>query len=305
VAKAASERPVLVGGVTVTHPGRVVYPQSGLTKLDVIRYYVAVADRMLPLVSGRPLTIVRCPDGEGKPCFYQKHVMRGMPKAVGTVAIREGAGTTRDYPVVEDVAGLVGLVQMNALEIHHWGARSDDVEKPDLMVFDLDPDVGLGWDRVVEGALALRKKLSALGLESWLKTTGGKGLHVVVPIARTLDWDAFRGFALALVESLARAEPSAYTVDALKVRRKGRIFLDWLRNGRGATSVAAYSTRARPGATVSTPISWDELAKGLDPSKLTVATVPDRLAKQRVDPWKKILDKPPRLTAAMLKAVRS
>jgi bifunctional non-homologous end joining protein LigD len=294
---------VLVGGVTVTHPGRVVFPGVGLTKLDVIRYYVAVADRMVPLVRGRPLTIVRCPDGEGQPCFYQKHVMRGMPKAVGAIAIREATGATHDYPVIEDVAGLVGLVQMNALEIHHWGAREDDVEKPDLIVFDLDPDVGLGWDRVVEGAFALRKTLERLGLRSWLKTTGGKGLHVVVPVARRLDWDGIRGFSLGVVESVAREAPAAYTVDALKVRRKGRIFLDYLRNGRGATAVAAYSTRARPGATVATPVSWEELEKGIDPADFTVETVPDRIAKQKKDPWKGMLNEPQKITAAAVKSL--
>jgi bifunctional non-homologous end joining protein LigD len=305
VAKAAGDKPVLVGGVTVTHPGRVVYPAQGLTKLDVIRYYLAVEDRMLPLLRGRPLTIVRCPDGEGKPCFFQKHVMRGMPKPVGKVPIREGAGATRDYAVIDDVAGLVGLVQMNALEIHHWGARADEVEKPDMIVIDLDPDVGLSWDRVVDAALAVRDQLEELGLRSWVKTTGGKGLHVVVPFARRLEWDGIRDFALGLVERLARTAPSAYTVDALKVRRKGRIFLDWLRNGRGATAVAAYSTRARPGATVATPISWEELEKGIEPKDFTVETVPARLAGQRKDPWKGILDDPQRISAAAVKSVRS
>jgi bifunctional non-homologous end joining protein LigD len=296
-------KPVLVGGVTVTHPDRVVYPDAKLTKLDVIRYYVAVADRMLPLVANRPLSVVRCPDGLAGKCFYQKHVVKGMPKAVGAIEVREGKGTTRAYPVITDVASLVGLVQMNALEIHHWGASTDDLEKPDLVVFDLDPDAGLKWDRVVEAALALRDKLDAIGMKSWLKTTGGKGLHVVVPIVRRGDWDSVRGFSLAVVESLARDDPSAYTLDALKVRRKDRIFLDYLRNGRGATAIAAYSTRARPGAPIAMPISWEDLEKGVDPSKFTVATVPDLIGKRRRDPWKDLSDQPQRVTAAVLKAL--
>jgi bifunctional non-homologous end joining protein LigD len=302
-ARKANEAPVLVGGVRVTHPSQVVYPDAGLTKLDVIKYYVAVEERMLPLMRGRPLTVVRCPDGEGKPCFFQKHVERGMPEAVGRVAIREERGTTRDYPVVEDISGLVGLVQMRVLEVHQWGARTDDVEKPDVIVFDLDPDVGLKWSRVVEAAFAMRKKLESLGLESWVKTTGGKGLHVCVPIARRLDWAQIRAFTSGVAESLEREEPAAYTVNARKVRRKGRIFLDYARNGRGATFVCAYSTRARPGATVATPISWDELEKGVDPKDFTVTSVPARLTKKRKDPWKGMLDRLQQITAAAVRAV--
>jgi bifunctional non-homologous end joining protein LigD len=287
-----------VAGVRVTNPDRVLYPDTKLTKLGLIRYYEQVADRMLPHVSHRPLSLFRCPEGRGGACFYQKHVESGMPAAVGGVEIREGRGTRRRYPIVENLAGLVALVQMGVLEIHLWGARDDDVERPDRIVFDLDPAAGLGWDRVTNAAVLVRAKLEALGLESWVKTTGGKGIHVVVPVARRHDWDTVHEFSRAVAGSLVRAYPADFTINPLKVRRKGRIFIDYLRNARGATAVAPYSSRAREGAPVSAPISWEELSRGAKGADFTVTTVPARIRKQRHDPWAALADCRQKISAA-------
>jgi bifunctional non-homologous end joining protein LigD len=292
---------VLVAGIAISNPERVVYPDAKLTKLDVARYYELAAPRILPHAAGRALTLVRCPEGLAKPCFYQKHAGRGMPDAIGTVQVREETGAVRPYPVISDVAGLVGLVQMGVLEIHLSGARADDLERPDRVVFDLDPDVSLPFARVVDAALAVREKLASLGLLSWVKTTGGKGLHVVVPLVREHGWDVVHGMARGVAESLAAGDPGAYTVNALKERRRGRIFIDYLRNGRGATAVAPWSTRARPSATVAAPVSWAELARGVDPAAFTVATAAKRLRAR--DPWKDLAARPQKLGAKVFRAL--
>jgi bifunctional non-homologous end joining protein LigD len=291
-----------LAGIAITHPERVVYPEPRITKLDLARYYEIVARRMLPHVVGRPLTLYRCPGGLQKSCFYQKHVGPGMPDAIQGVEIDEANGARGTYPMIMGLPGLVALVQMGVLEIHLSGARADDVERPDRIVFDIDPDVGLPFSRVVEAALAIRAKLVSLGLRSWVKTTGGKGLHVVVPIVREHDWDVVHGFSKGVAESLVRESPAAYTVNALKVRRRGRIFIDYLRNGRGATAIAPYSTRARAGATVATPISWTALTKGIDPSDFTAVTLPSRLAGSTRDPWTGFLTLRQRLSTKALSA---
>ena len=274
-----------IAGIAITHPDRILFPEQQLTKLHLARYYATVARRMLPHVAGRALTIVRCPEGLRKPCFYQKHMGPGMPDAIRGIEIREESGARRLYPAIDDASGLVALVQMGVLEVHLSGAREDDVERPDRMVFDLDPDVGLPFSKVVDAAFDVRARLETLGLRSWTKTTGGKGLHVVVPIAREHEWDVVHAFTRAVAESMARDKPEAYTVNTLKARRRGKIFIDYLRNGRGATAVAPYSTRARVGAPVATPVSWTELSNGIDPTTFTVATVPERLRSGSRDPW--------------------
>jgi bifunctional non-homologous end joining protein LigD len=231
------------------------------------------------------LTLVRCPEGQGAACFFQKHVGSGVPKAVGTVDVAEKEGGTGTYLVIENVDGLVSLVQMGVLEIHPWGATVDDIEHPDRLIFDLDPDVGLPWDRIVEAALGLRKLLADLGLETFAKTTGGKGLHVVLPVKPELGWDEAKGFTKAVAEAFAAAEPERYTAVMAKRARKGRLFIDYLRNGRGNTAVGAFSTRARPGATVSVPVSWDEVEAGIRSDAFTIETLPERLRKLKKDPW--------------------
>ena len=272
-----------VAGVRITHAERVVYPERGLTKLAVAEYYETVADWILPYVAKRPLSLLRCPEGIAGERFFQKHPWASLSKAITRIELAEPGGA-ETYMMIEDVDGLLALVQMGVLEIHPWGALADDPDKPDQLIFDLDPDEGLGWDRVVEGALAMRHTLDHFGLRSFAKTTGGKGLHVVVPIKPTLDWETAKAFSRAVVATLADAAPQRFTATMSKTARRGRIFIDYLRNGRGATAVAAYSTRARPGATVSAPLTWDEVESRVRSDRFTIENLPQRLS-ARADPW--------------------
>jgi bifunctional non-homologous end joining protein LigD len=292
-----------IAGIRLSKPDKVLYPDAGLTKLDLARYYEAVAEQALPHLTGRPLSLLRCPEGYTGECFFQKHQSGGMPPSIQRIEIAEKAGTEISL-YVKDLAGLIGLVQMGVLEIHPWGSTIARVETPDRLTFDLDPDVGLSWKRVVEGAVELRKLLDSLGLRSFLKTTGGKGLHVVVPVAPRLAWDEAKAFTKQVTERLVAAAPDRYTATLAKKARHGKIFIDYLRNGRGATAVGAYSARARAGATVSTPIAWDELASGTRSDEFTIKTLPKRLAELRADPWQDFLATKQSITAAMRKAVR-
>jgi bifunctional non-homologous end joining protein LigD len=279
--KSSSEAP---SGITLTHPDRVLYPEQGITKLDLARYYEAVAEWILPHVAGRPLTLVRCPEGQAKQCFYQKHPLQQAKPPLHTVPIREDDGGEEPYLYIEDLPGLITVVQLGVLELHPWGSRVKDVEKPDRLIFDLDPDPKIPWAKLVAAAREVHDGLQELGLESWVKTTGGKGLHVCVPLTGDLTWDDLRAFARAFAEVMVQRSPERYLSKASKAARAGKIFVDWLRNGRGATAVAAYSTRAREGATVATPLTWDELGRA-KPAKFTVETIPQRLKKLKSDPW--------------------
>jgi bifunctional non-homologous end joining protein LigD len=291
-------------GFALTNLDKVLYPEQSITKAQLLAYIAVVSDWMLPHVANRPLTIVRCPEGRHKHCFFQKKIARGTPKPIRTVPIAEdSSGKTVDYMVVHDMPGLVALAQMGTLEIHTWGSHADKPERPDLIVFDLDPDERVGWDRVAVAAFELRKRLRALGLDSFVKTTGGKGLHVVAPVARRLDWDDFKQFSKQVVERMAEAEPRHYTTNMAKAQRRNRIYLDYLRNGRNATFIAPYSPRRRHGAPVATPVSWDELAAGIDPAAFTTETVPRRLAALRADPWADLTEVDQSITAAAWRAV--
>ncbi len=289
-------------GYKLTNLDKVLYPEQGITKGELIAYLAVVADWMLPHVADRPLTLVRCPEGRGKPCFYQKHILAGSPKAIAALPIEERTGEGRremvDYMKIRDMAGLVALAQLGTLEIHTWGSRADKPERPDLAVFDLDPDEGLAWDHVALAAFDMRRRLNELGLTSFVKTTGGKGLHVVVPIERRLDWDELKELTRLVVEQAERDEPSRYTSNMAKRARKGKVFLDYLRNQRNATFIAPYSPRARAGAPVATPITWDELATGVDPTAFTIESVPKRLARLERDPWEGIRDVKQSISAA-------
>lgn len=281
----ASDGETRIGGVRITHPERVIDPASGLTKADIARYYDAIADRILPHLAGRPLTLVRCPEGIGGECFYAKHAGRvTVSPALRRVSIREKTKTD-EYLIADSKEALLGLVQMGVLEIHTWNAVYERLETPDRIVLDLDPGPGVSWTRVIEAALEARERLAAHGLSSFVKTTGGKGLHIVAPITPSAGWDACFAFTRAIVQEMANESPRAYVAVMSKAERKGRIFIDYLRNNRGATSVAAFSTRARPGAPVSAPVGWDELAPGLRPDAFTVENLPRRLARMRRDPW--------------------
>lgn len=287
--------------VAFTHLDKVLYPEQGLTKAALLAYYAVVAEWMLPHVTQRPLTLVRCPEGSGHPCFFQKHAKKGTPRALHRISIAEEGGSVDDYMVLDDLDGLLSAVQLGSLELHVWGSHADQVERPDQLIFDLDPDPSVDWDEVVAAALDLRKLLAGMKLESWVKTTGGKGLHVVLPIQRKLDWDQAKAFTKAVSSELTAHAPKRFTVNPSKAQRKGKIFIDYLRNGRGATAVAPYSTRARPGAPVATPLSWTELERGVDPTAFDIGTVPVRLRKQKRDPWANLLIKKQSVTAAMLR----
>lgn len=242
----------------VSHADRVIDTQSGLTKGGLAEWYSEAAERLLPGIAGRALSVVRCPSGVSGACFFQKHLGEGFPAAIHTVTVPEAAGPA-EYITVDDVAGLVALVQMGVIEIHPWGARSDRPDRPDRLILDLDPDPALPWTALVEGALAIRAQLAAAGLVSFVRTTGGKGLHVVAPIERTVDWDVLKAFTKAVADAVVASAPDRYTATVTKSKRVGRIFIDYLRNGRGATAIASWSVRARPGASVAVPVTWEGL----------------------------------------------
>lgn len=289
----------LVAGVALTNPGKVFWPDVGVTKLELARYYESVAELMLPHVANRPLSLVRCPEGYTGECFYQKHIEH-FPSAVGSVGIHEPEeDATVPYAKVTGLAGLVGLVQMGVLEIHPWGSRADDPDKPDRLVFDLDPDPDLPWKTVATTALLLRSELRRLGLESWLKTTGGKGLHVVVPVTRRQTWAEAREFSRAFVDHIVAMEPRLFTASMSKSQRGRRIFIDYVRNTRGATSIAPYSTRARAGAPVSVPMFWDELDDAAERPVFGMRDMAAHLAALDGDPWKDMLAARQSLTKAM------
>jgi bifunctional non-homologous end joining protein LigD len=290
-----------VAGVTITHPDRVVYEDVSVTKLMVAGYYAQVAPRLLPHLADRPVSIVRCPGGIERPCFYQKHAGRTAIPGVRSAMIEDGGGR-HPYLVAETVQALAGLAQMNVLELHVWGARLASIERPDTLVLDLDPDPALPWARVVAAAQLTRTLLHDLDLDPLVKTTGGHGLHIVLPLARRHGWDEVKAFARGVAERLAGTRPDEFTATMGKEHRHGRIFVDYLRNARGATAVAPYSLRARPGATVATPLSWDELSAREPPSQLTMATIPARIARN-ADPWADYERRRQRLTAAIQRAL--
>ncbi|WP_374446854.1 DNA ligase D [Stella sp.] len=275
-----AERPAY--RVRLTHPDRVYWPDTGVTKEGLAEYYAEVWPRMAPHVVGRPLALVRCPDGVGRACFFQKHGWRGMPKT-----IRVGAGPAGGEQLlsIDGLDGAIGLVQSGALEIHPWGAALADIERPDMLTFDLDPGPEVSWQAVIAAALEVRARLAAAGLAAFVKTSGGKGLHVVAPLRPAARWTAAKAFSRGIAEAMAGDEPGRYVAKATKAARRGRIFVDYLRNGRGATAVAPYSPRARAGAPVSMPVAWEELSPDIGPAWFTVANAPTRLANLAGDPW--------------------
>jgi bifunctional non-homologous end joining protein LigD len=288
----------------LTNLDKLLYPDEQLRKADIIAYYVTVARVMLPHVQDRPLTLVRCPNGYTKHCFYQKHANDNVPAAVLRVPIQETANSEPElYMAVRDLNGLVAMAQLGVLEIHTWGCHLAHVEQPDKLVFDLDPDPAVSWEWVVEAALDLRERLRALDLQSFVQTTGGKGLHVVAPVRTRLTWEQHKSFSLGIATALAKQHPDRYLTSMRKAERKGRIFLDYLRNGRGATAVAPYSTRARSGATVAAPISWEELSAGAKPADFNLRSMVERLSQP--DPWQAYAGLKQAISAAALRSVKS
>ena len=281
----AARDEIEIAGVRLTSPDKVLYPEQGITKRDLANYMVAVGDWMLPHVAKRPITLVRCPTGRQKKCFYQRHAGSGVPKELGEIAV---PGFEEPYLFVRDVRGLIALVQMGVLEIHPWGATNDRPDRPDRMIFDLDPGEGLAFADVVAAAREVRAMLDSIKLTSFLKTTGGKGLHLVVPIARRYDWQEVKAFARRAADRLAKEKPERYLIRMSKAERRGRILIDYLRNDPTSTAIAPYSTRSREGAPVATPLAWEELNEKLDPKAFNEKTVPGRVKALKSDPCKDI-----------------
>jgi bifunctional non-homologous end joining protein LigD len=262
----------------------VLYAPQGITKVDLARFYVSIADFILPHLKDRPTTLVRCPEGTSGQCFYQRHTGYWAPEAVRRVTIQEKR-KVGEYLIVDSLPALIGLVQIGILEIHTWNSVVAALEQPNRIVVDLDPGPGVEWERVIDSARLIRTELEKQGLTSFVKTTGGKGLHVVVPLAPGDSWDRCGAFARDLAVRVERANPRRYIARMAKAQRSGKIFVDYLRNQRGATSVAAYSTRAKRNAPVSVPLRWDELSREIRSDHYTVATLPHRLKQLRDDPW--------------------
>jgi bifunctional non-homologous end joining protein LigD len=291
-----------IAGVRITHPERVIFQESGLTKLGLAEYYEQIADWILPHLRGRPLTLVRCPDGAGTTCFYMKHSKAWAPDPIRRVNIREKT-KIGEYLIVDTLPALIGLVQMNVLEIHTWNSRFDHVEQPDRIVFDIDPGPRVAWPRVIEAARLVRTVLQTLELASFLKTTGGRGLHVVVPLQPRADWGESLEFSRLVAEAIVRTDPERYTTAFAKAGREEKILIDYLRNNRTNTSVAAFSTRARPTGTVSVPLRWEELSSRVRSDHFTVRAVRTRLARLPADPWAEYWTLQQRLSGSARKAL--
>ena len=246
-------------------------------------YYSDVWRKIAPFVVARPLSMLRCPGGTTESCFFQKHLWKGANKAIRAVA-DPGDPSGEPIVVIDDLDGLVGLVQAGVLEIHPWGSTLADIERPDMIILDLDPGEGVSWDAVVAAAREVRTRLDDAGLTAFVKTTGGKGLHVVAPVKPKAEWPAVKAFCKAIADAMSADAPDRFVATVSKAKRQGRILVDYLRNGRGATAVAPYSTRARAGAPVSMPLAWEELGE-VAPNYFTVANAPARLASLETDPW--------------------
>jgi bifunctional non-homologous end joining protein LigD len=247
-------------GIKLSHPDKVMYPDTVITKARLAAYYAAVADKMLPHIKDRPLSLVRDNDNNLAKTFFQKHMLAGMPKAIRHGELQKMSGNDSRVLWIEDLAGLIGGVQMNTLEFHVWGSNRHQPDLPDRMVFDIDPDEGLDFGQIKQAAVDIRDVLEVLGLRSWALLSGGKGLHVVVPLVPKADWSAVKNFCRSFAKLMAKSDPERFVANMSMAYRKGRMFLDYLRNGQGATAICPWSTRARAGGSVAVPVTWDELA---------------------------------------------
>lgn len=266
-------------GVRISSPDRVVFPDAGCTKGDVAEYYAKASRRMLELAGNRPVSLLRCPDGREGDCFFQKHAGKGFPDGIGTFDIEESSGNTEPYMVISETAGFVAAAQMGTIEFHIWGSRTDILEKPDRLVFDLDPDEELTFSDVKKAARDVRKLLADIGLDSVPMVTGGKGVHVIVPLRRTAEWETIEFFSRTIASFMAQRQPDRYVATMSKAKRKGKIFIDWLRNDRGSTAVAPYSIRARSGAPVAVPVTWQELSRLKSANSFDISKALKRLEK--------------------------
>jgi bifunctional non-homologous end joining protein LigD len=293
----------MFAGITLSSPDKVLYPAIGVTKLDLARYYQAIAPYILPYAVNRPISLVRCPEGIDGERFFQRHAMKGMTQAIKQIPI-PGGESKKPYLYIDDAAGLFGLVQISTLEIHDWGVSLEHLFEPDRLVFDLDPDEELDLDTLKAAAVEVRDFLADLGLKSFLKSTGGKGLHVVAPITPKLSWDEVKAFAKAIADALVDVRPDRYTANPLKRTRVGKIFVDYLRNQRGGSAIVNYSTRAKEGAPVACPLAWDELKSLTVAAPYTIKTLPARLKRLKRDPWEGFAKTRQSITVKARKALR-
>jgi bifunctional non-homologous end joining protein LigD len=300
MAKKSAPTDAVVRGIRISHPDRIIYPRLEFSKLDLVRYYERVGDAMLPHVIDRPLTLVHCPDGLNAPCNYMRHRKVWGPDVLRRITIREKT-KVGEYLVVDDIEGVIALAQIGVVEIHTWNSTSKDIERPNRLVWDFDPGPKTPWADVVKSAKAIRELLETLGLQSWLKTTGGHGLHVVVPIVPHRQWDECLDFARAVASALAATDRSLYTITFAKQGREAKILIDYLRNNRTNTSVCAYSARARESATVSMPIDWSQLSTRLKPERFTVETVG---RKALADSWKDYWKAKQKISKAAFEAIQ-
>jgi bifunctional non-homologous end joining protein LigD len=281
-AKTTACDPTVVG-IRISHPDRLIYPDLGISKIQLARYYERIAEWVVPHVTGRPLTLVHCPAGIAAPCNFLKHAKAWGPNALRRVRIQEKT-KVGEYLVADSIEAVVSLAQMGIVEIHTWNSTADDIDRPNRLVWDLDPGPQVSWKQVVKAAELVHDVLRTLGLRSWVKTTGGRGLHVVVPLKRKRTVTQCLDFSRAVSEAIAKTDPRSYTTAFAKAGRERQILIDYLRNNRTNTSVCAFSPRARPGATVSMPLGWNDLDQ--PPERWTLLTVPPRLDRLRADPWK-------------------
>ncbi|WP_295806697.1 non-homologous end-joining DNA ligase [uncultured Nitratireductor sp.] len=297
----SSEKRLEVAGVSLSSPDKLLFGKEGVTKGVLARYYERVSARMLPHLEKRLVSLVRCPDGREKPCFFQRHGGKGFPDAVARMEITEKGGERDEYLHIDNLHGVVAAVQMSTLEFHIWGSRIDRLDAPDRLVFDLDPDEELDFGAVRRAAFTVCERLADLGLRTVPLLTGGKGIHVVAPLERRRTWGDVKDFAKGFAKRLSRDEPERFLAEASKTKREGRVFVDWLRNERAATAIAPYSTRAKPGAPVATPVSWSELESLAASNLFTLADMDDRLAAP--DPWAETAEWRQSITENMLKVV--
>ena len=284
----------------LTNLDKLLYPAVGITKLDLFNYYHKIEKWILPYILKRPLTLVRCPQGQQKKCFYQRHFSQIEVENIYSIRLQDKTDKPAPYIYIKDKLGLMALVQLDVLEIHAWGSRVNNIEKPDLITFDLDPGANVEWKKVIETAYIVKETLEKMHLISFVKTTGSKGLHVVVPIKRQYSWDKVKVFAHTLAEYLAFRHPGLIVANMNKSKRQGKIFIDYLRNQRGASSIAAYSARIRENASVATPLAWEELSMHIKSDSFTIKNLPKRLVRLKHDPWTDFLNLKQKLPLPMI-----
>ena len=291
-----------VAGVKISNPSKVLYPEDGISKLDAAKYYEAVAEWILPHLRNRPLTLVRCPNGWEKSCFFQKHPDAKVSEVIERVTVQESKGPTL-YMMANSTTALIALLQMGALELHPFGSRAPKLGCPDVIVFDFDPADDVPWSELVDAVRLLKTLLEELGFQTFIKTTGGKGLHVVLPVRPALGWDDIKAFTKAIAELMVQSFPERFVATVTKAKRHGKIFVDYLRNAEGATAIAPYSLRARAHAPVAMPIAWEELTSDIRREHFNLRNVPERLARMKKDPWRDFFDVKQSVTKALMKKV--